>query len=275
MIIYKATNLINNKIYIGQTGSKLEERANGHFREARSEKARGVTTVHFHNAIMKYGFENFKWEIIDRADTDEDLNNKEIFWIAFYNSRDKSIGYNEAEGGKSGRRNQEVKDKISQKKILNWQDPIIAKKMRAGLEKATEAWQQKCKDNLVEKECQYCKKLFKIQPHLAKNRKYCSLECSQKANSKIASVAAAEANHERCQKRHSSFKEEVLVWAKNNKELILTCPKNKISTTLYELQEISAKYEMKDWRCICQSICGKNTKKALLEYLISECEKIC
>lgn len=275
MIIYKATNLINNKIYIGQTRYKLEERANGHLREAKSEKARNITSVYFHNALIKYGFENFKWEIIDYADTDDELNNKEIYWINFYQSRNKNIGYNEAEGGKSGRKNQEVKDKISKKKLLNWQNPTIAEKMRIGLKKATKAWQQKCKDNLVEKECQFCGKIFKIQPHLSKNRSYCSLECSQKANIKVATAAAAEANHQKHQERHNAFKEEALNWARTNKELILKCPKNRISTTLYELQKISSKYEMNDWRCICQSICGKNSKKALLEFLILECEKIC
>ena len=57
MIIYKATNKINGKVYIGQTINSLEHRKSGHEREARYQKE---TSVYFHNALLKYGFYNFK-----------------------------------------------------------------------------------------------------------------------------------------------------------------------------------------------------------------------
>ena len=52
LIIYKATNLVNGKIYIGQTINTLEYRKNQHFREARCEKRKNI---YFHNALNKYG----------------------------------------------------------------------------------------------------------------------------------------------------------------------------------------------------------------------------
>lgn len=58
-IIYKATNIVNGKCYIGQTIRKLQLRINSHF--CLTDKNDGIT---FHNAIKKYGKESFKWEKI-------------------------------------------------------------------------------------------------------------------------------------------------------------------------------------------------------------------
>lgn len=94
MIIYKSTNLINNKVYIGQTIHKLNYRKARHIRDSRKE-----TKNYFHNAINKYGSENFKWEIICECETLEELNEKEILYIQKYNSTEKKYGYNIAYGG--------------------------------------------------------------------------------------------------------------------------------------------------------------------------------
>lgn len=95
MIIYKATNLINNKIYIGQTRHSLEKRKRGHiYRSIKNTK------VPFLKAINKYGFENFKWEIIHICDSLDKLNELEIFYIKKYNSTNSLIGYNVSDGGK-------------------------------------------------------------------------------------------------------------------------------------------------------------------------------
>ena len=56
LIIYKATNKINGKVYIGQTTNSLSYRRDQHFREAKCIKRK---TVYFHNAISKYGEDNF------------------------------------------------------------------------------------------------------------------------------------------------------------------------------------------------------------------------
>lgn len=88
MIIYKTTNLINSKIYIGQD-SKNDSNYLG------SGKI-------LNYAIKKYGRENFKKEILEECKTKEELNKQEIYWIKFYNSINKSIGYNINEGGSGG-----------------------------------------------------------------------------------------------------------------------------------------------------------------------------
>ena len=61
MLIYKVTNKINGYIYIGQTSLTLEQRKWRHEHESINVRRK---TVKFHNALSKYGFDNFVWEII-------------------------------------------------------------------------------------------------------------------------------------------------------------------------------------------------------------------
>ena len=80
MIIYKVTNIINNKIYIGQTIHSLNIRKSQHERSHEY----GYKTA-FSNAIKKYGKENFIWEIINETDSIHHINTIESFYIDKYN----------------------------------------------------------------------------------------------------------------------------------------------------------------------------------------------
>lgn len=98
MIIYKSTNLVNGKCYIGLTTKSLDERKRQHIKDASTSR----TGMVFHRAMRKYGFNNFLWEVVDSAETEVELKEKEIYWIAFYNSyvnADNSNGYNSTFGG--------------------------------------------------------------------------------------------------------------------------------------------------------------------------------
>ena len=92
MIIYKATNKINGKCYIGQTRHSLENRRRIHYTKARQ----GIKT-HFYSAIRKYGEDNFEWEIICSASDKATLNELETYYITKYNSIKQ--GYNMVDGG--------------------------------------------------------------------------------------------------------------------------------------------------------------------------------
>lgn len=94
-IIYKVTNTINNKVYIGQTIKTLNERKYYHYYRAKNEPE--ITRTHFINAIRKYGENVFIWEQIDSANSKEELNEKEQYWINYYNSI--NYGYNIQKGG--------------------------------------------------------------------------------------------------------------------------------------------------------------------------------
>jgi group I intron endonuclease len=98
-IIYKAT-FSNGKCYIGQTVASLNTRVQSHIKAIKSGRENQV----FHRAIIKYGEDDITWEIIDYADSIEELNEKEIYWIKFYNSYvhfENSNGYNMTLGGNS------------------------------------------------------------------------------------------------------------------------------------------------------------------------------
>lgn len=92
-IIYKVTNIINNKIYIGQTINSLNNRKKRHYNHINDGS-------YFHNALLKYEKENWKWEQIDTAYSREELDKKEKYWIEFYDTFDnKEKGYNLTSGG--------------------------------------------------------------------------------------------------------------------------------------------------------------------------------
>ncbi|MCK4815592.1 GIY-YIG nuclease family protein [bacterium] len=108
LIIYKVTNIITNKVYIGQTIQKLHARRSDHIRKAIKYNSK----IYFHNALRKYGIDNFKWEIIDISDNVEKLYNKEKYWIKYFNSTNKNIGYNMTTGGDHYVFSKEIRKKI-------------------------------------------------------------------------------------------------------------------------------------------------------------------
>ena len=93
MLIYKITNRINGKVYIGQTTRPLTVRWKQHCNPA------NTNCIALHRAIQKYGKENFTVEQIDVACDIDELNEKEIYWIKFYDSVNSEKGYNLKVGG--------------------------------------------------------------------------------------------------------------------------------------------------------------------------------
>lgn len=93
-VIYKATNLINNKCYIGQTTKALEERKRNHFHRIHDE-------IYFHNALKKYGAESFKWEVLCECEDKLMLNIRETMKIIVNHSHWTENGYNLTWGGAS------------------------------------------------------------------------------------------------------------------------------------------------------------------------------
>ena len=91
--IYIIKNKINNKVYVGQTKVSIKLRFQNHLSAARC--GRGYTIG---KAIRKYGEENFYIELLEECLASE-LNEREMYWIAFYNSTDNKCGYNMSLGG--------------------------------------------------------------------------------------------------------------------------------------------------------------------------------
>lgn len=88
--IYKITNLVNGKVYIGQS-INIAERWKKHL-YAKDDFA-------IHQALRKYGVDNFKFEVIEECSR-SDLDEREQYWIDFYDA--KKSGYNMIDGGSNG-----------------------------------------------------------------------------------------------------------------------------------------------------------------------------
>ena len=91
--IYKFTNKLNNKVYIGKSVN-VERRIKRHLREFKYENIQ----CYFYRAIRKYGIENFDYEIICECKK-ENLDEMEKYYIHLYNSNNLKYGYNMTEGG--------------------------------------------------------------------------------------------------------------------------------------------------------------------------------
>ena len=94
MIVYKITNTINDKVYIGVTKNTLKQRWNKHLHDCNY----GSQNL-LYRAMRKYGYVNFKIEELNTsATTLQELSELERFYINEYNSLDPDLGYNSIEG---------------------------------------------------------------------------------------------------------------------------------------------------------------------------------
>lgn len=92
-VIYCAINILNDKRYIGQTLRALEVRKREHITQANCDSDLAI-----HQAIRKYGEEKFEWTVLDSANSQEELDDKECYWIEYYDTYYDG-GYNMALGG--------------------------------------------------------------------------------------------------------------------------------------------------------------------------------
>ena len=91
-IIYKITNLINNKVYIGQTSQTPSARWSDHKKNFNSLQ----DNMAIHKAMLKYGEKNFSFELIEECENSL-LSEREQYWIQKYNTYKN--GYNSTIGG--------------------------------------------------------------------------------------------------------------------------------------------------------------------------------
>ena len=121
MYIYKITNKVNGKVYIGQSIRPIEQRFQRHINDA----VNNILDTHFARAIRKYGKENFYIELVETCDNQTELNLREQYWIRKYDSINN--GYNETDatskcGGntymsKTESELKEISEKISKTKL--------------------------------------------------------------------------------------------------------------------------------------------------------------
>ncbi len=106
-VIYKITNTINGKIYIGQTIQSLKARKRDH-----RNKVTRLSNLYLYRAFNKYGFESFEWEVLDQAESKHELDEKERFYIKQFRATHRKYGYNMTFGGEGGIQTEEVRQRI-------------------------------------------------------------------------------------------------------------------------------------------------------------------
>jgi group I intron endonuclease len=114
MVVYLITNLINGKVYVGQTIRSISWRFSQH-----KSSARRGDNLALCRAIRKYGEDNFQIEELSHHESDEELSLAEIASIYVYKSADKLHGYNCTYGGEGTRATPETAAKISRAQMGN------------------------------------------------------------------------------------------------------------------------------------------------------------
>ena len=91
--IYKITNQITNKVYIGQS-IDIQQRWKQHKHQAKNNRKNNK----LYWAMRKYGIENFLFQTIEQCEfSQQQLDNRQRYWIEYYNSYEN--GYNSTRGG--------------------------------------------------------------------------------------------------------------------------------------------------------------------------------
>ena len=187
-VIYKITNLINKKVYIGQTS-----RENG-FKDRYCSKGEGIERVynyykynlkkgkicnnHLMKSIEKYGFEAFEVnEVFDVAFSRKELDIKEKIYINYYNSTNNLFGYNIEEGGKGGL-SKNTKDKIKRKTSR----PIYCKETKQVFDSIASAEKYFNKNNISINRKTYTSKGILHFEYVTNNKKYKPIICLNDGN---------------------------------------------------------------------------------------------
>ena len=92
--IYLVTNLVNNKIYVGQTKQGVEKRWLAHVK-----KSRNGSQLYFHRSISKYGVDQFDRHTVAEGLDRTSADNLEKLWIVLLGTHDREFGYNSTFGG--------------------------------------------------------------------------------------------------------------------------------------------------------------------------------
>lgn len=227
MQIYKITNLVNGKIYIGKNSTSEE-----------NYMGSGI--------ILKYGFEkygkdNFKKEILeDNIESIPLLNEKEIYWIDKFKSQDPKIGYNRTPGGDGnvGKWNgdnlsSEHKEKISKSLLgreIKWKDKLSL--ARKNSQKVKEIYQsEEWKNKISEK----MKGIERSESHRLNLRE------SMKNSEKLKESRSSEEFKEKCSKwqkgskRSNEYMEKWIATKKINSEMKREERIKNIQNSLYRL----------------------------------------
>ena len=196
--IYKI-DFPNDKVYIGLTIS-LQQRKSVH-----KWKANTGNTTYLYNALRKYNMvDTFELIVIDTADTEEELCEKEIGYILMYNSLDKEYGYNMTYGGEGVNgyhHTEDNREKMSELKMKYHKEHPNARKEHSERLKAL----YKNYPDIRLKISETLKKCHQENPHLRKKAKEKAIERFEKPEEreKAREKAIEQFKNPEAKKKHS------------------------------------------------------------------------
>ena len=234
MVIYKTTNLINGKIYVGQ--------------DSHNDSNYLGSGYYLIRAVNKYGKENFQKEILCKCKTKEELNEKEIYWIKKLKSQNRAVGYNLTEGGQGGFLSKEINKKISLILINFYQKhPEIIKKRGKKISNSLKKYYEN-NPKIKEKISQRNKKFYKEHPEFRQRK---SLEVKKYFIENLKSI----------QKRNEKISDSLKKYYENNPKV-----KEKISQRNFERYNKNPKLKEK----ISQSLKQTYSKNPKIKEKISQ-----
>ena len=184
--VYLIRNLVNDKVYVGQT-KNLASRKASHLYAMRRGDCRPL-----YSAIRKHGVENFTFEVLEEC-TDDVVNGREQHWVVYFDSFNLEKGYNLTSGGNQNfehtpetirkirearaRQNitEEHRQHISEGLLQSSQNLEVKAKRRAG-----QAKRQPCSDETKLRRSKSVKETYK---KLENRVKHCSV-CKQEGHYK-------------------------------------------------------------------------------------------
>lgn len=149
--------MINNKLYIGKTEKSLEERWKLHIKDSYREALKDRP---LYRAFNKYGIKNFIIELIEETESPEE---REIYWISFYNTF-KGSGYNATAGGE-GRKTILIPDEVIINKFNSGLSmAMVSKELSIGVDYIRDILDKNGIERRSQKENiqKYCKKIYQI-----------------------------------------------------------------------------------------------------------------
>lgn len=257
--IYFIKNNVNNKLYVGQT-AETSSRFKQHIIDSKRNPISMSWNTNLYKDMREFGSHEFELLELETVPTNIS-HEKEQYWIDKLNTLEPN-GYNLTSGGELNKTYSEItKERIGQSTKERWDDPEIAKKMTEGLKKAgvKKGYQRVARQK---RKCKECKNLFTCL--ITSDQKYCSRKCSL-YNSRVIQKEKYVNDRKNV---HEEIKRYSLSWAVNNKELVNSCPFNKIKSTLEPLfTEVDVRFDVKDYRVVSKAVSGKESRKELLVVL--------
>lgn len=145
--IYKITNLINGHMYIGASVN-CQRRWQDHRSKSHTSKRPDDVRKILYVAMRKYGLDNFSFEIIEEC-AQEDLNEREIYWIDHYNTFHNKHHYNRDPGGNLSCPAKIKRGEDSQLAVLTEKDVIFCRELyRQGENKPIKVWREYFSDKI-------------------------------------------------------------------------------------------------------------------------------